>query len=372
MSADVFPPKYAFDGYADEALEKAVGLRFVEPERKKMNRLQDELGRIASSFGGNAPDINTPRKGLLSERLSDHQKNVLNAVLWPTYAETYAEQQNSLLDTIIGETNEKMVELFKVLWGREAWFTYSKVPIHPACGPYANRQRIFFMRREVAHNVASVFRALNSADLMAHLEDCWRPPEVQEGLFIRRVIEVARWNPSWPWERVKMVASSLTAPAPGFAGHQAGAAVDWVIRKKTQDQDFLDSGVVYPEGSAVSCERFPYLTFEQFRTRVIFLFCAGMGGFKTLPTESWHISLGDRGMVEGKVPLKRAVYGPIKSFNRDTGEVDPYPAGRLNNWFLNDQEISSLVALSRRMKDEHSFALDMDGMLERFSVLRHK
>jgi len=353
---DSFPPSTVFDGYASEELEHALSIQFTPIEPRYLHQLRDELQGIACRFGTNAPEVCSPRKGVLPQSLQPQQKDVFNAVLWPQYAEGYAEAQSELLTVPIAESRDRMTDLFSVLHEREAWFTYSKVPLHPACEPTEHQQRVMWMRSDVAHSVALVFRALNDIGLMAHVEDCWRPPKVQKGLFLRRVVDTARGNTHWSWQHVKAMSSSLTAPAPGFAGHQAGTAVDWVLRKRSREvgeQTFLDEGNVYPEGGAVSSEHFPYLTFEQFRTRLIFLFSARMGGFKTLPTEHWHMSRGDRGMV-GHTPVHRAIYGPIKNFSRSTGEVEPYDPAAVDQCFFTDAQIERLVILSRQGGEDGS------------------
>lgn len=373
MSLGVCPQPGTFDGYANDDLERSIDITFAPAMHDSMKRLGGELQMIASHFGQNAPDIRTPEKGFLTERLSSQQEKVLNAVLWPQYAQRYALEQSALLATPIVESRERMADLFKVLQQRDAWFTYSQEPLHPACEHEGMYERVMWVRSDVAHSIAAVFRALNDIGLMGHLEFCWRPPEVQKGLFFRRVIDVARRNVKWPWERVRTVASSLTAPAPGFAGHQAGAAVDWTLRERSPDvgkQPFLDGGIIYPEGGAVSNEHFPYLTFDQFRTRLIFLFCAEMGRLKTLPTETWHISRGDRGMAEGRTPVRQAIYGPIREFDRTSGEVEPYDTADIDRWFFSDEEIRVLIEQSRRGSESGHFALNFEQLFQTMRQLQ--
>ena len=204
-----------------------------------------------------------------------------------------------------------------------------------------------YVRDSVAQKAALLFRALNTVERLPHIEDCFRPPDVQRGLYIRRIINIARANQDKEWEEVKLLASSLTAPAPGSAGHQAGAAIDWILRRLS-DQEFLDAGNTYAEGGAFSCIDFPYLTFSQFRTRMYFLMGAHMAAFKVLPTESWHMSDGDRGMVQGQVVMREARYGPLRDFNRATGEIDAYDSKDIDRWHLSDEETRWLVDESRR------------------------
>ncbi len=333
------------NGYAGEAVEKALGIRFQEAPRERLEHLRTRLKVVADRLNRRFIDEDClpPPKGLLAEKLTAQQSKLLTAVLWPIYARKYALDLKDLSVIRISECREKMVSLFSELdsWGVK--YTYSTIPFHEACGAWAGKERVMYVRKQVASNAASVFQALNMIGFKPHIEDCWRPPEVQKGLFIRRVVEIARDNSDWDWKNVYLHAASLTAPAPGFAGHQAGAAIDWQIRRNTPGEEFLDAGNKYAEGGAATCLDFPYLTFSQFRARIFFLLSSYWGAFKVLNTENWHMSAGDRGMVEGEIMSETAHYGPIAGFDKETGEVDPMPDDDINPYFLCDSEVENLV-----------------------------
>jgi len=334
-------------GYASAELEKALKLEFIPPHERRLQTLCDRLQDVAVQLSRNLPEIVIPQKGLLAEKLNANQRKILNAVLWPQYAEYYAAQLQDIQRIPINEGREKMVSLFDVLDDREVKYTKSTEKFHEACGSRKGEDRIMHVRDSVAHKAAALFLALNKVGRMPHIEDCYRPPEVQKGLYIRRIILIARNNPDKNWDEIKLLASSLTAPTAGSAGHQAGAAIDWILRRES-DQKFLDAGNNYAEGGAFSCIDFPYLDFNQFRTRMYFFMGAHMGAFKVLPTESWHMSDGDRGMVRGQVVMREARYGPLRDFNRETGEIFAYESKEIDKWYLSNAETRWLVDESRR------------------------
>ncbi|MBU1123302.1 hypothetical protein KJ652_01820 [Patescibacteria group bacterium] len=367
MSIDSTHEDMTMNGYANDNLESVLGIKFVDVPDERFDKMKRKLQIVADQLDRALPKIMPPAKGVLNAKLSANQRNILNAVLWPQYAKRHAEHMANLTSIPIQDTDEPMVDIKDVIAKRDVSFTYSTLPFHEACGNWAGKDRVMYVRQEIAHKAASVFRALNHREVRykPHLEDCWRPPEVQKGLYIRRVIRIARENPSWDMEQVKMHASSLTAPAPGFAGHQAGAAIDWQLRR-TGDENFLDSGNYYAEGGACSCLDFPYLTFNQFRTRVFFLLTAHMGAFKVLSTENWHMSSGDRGMVRGEIKMATAKYGPIRSFNKQTGRTESYEAGDIDVPFLIDDQIQELVDLAGALQIGGKSKPDYKDIVRRF------
>jgi len=341
------------NGYADEEVEKELGIRFIDAQPDRLMRLRERLRVIADKLNRKFDDATCtpPAKGVLEEKLTVNQRKRLTAVLGPVYAKKYTAVLQEIAGIRIDECYEKMVPLLGELdeWGVS--YTYSTVPFHEACGEWAGKQRIMYVRKQVASSAAAIFKALNMIGFKPHIEDCWRPPEVQKGLLVRRIVDIARENADYDWKTVYLHAASLTAPASGFAGHQAGSAIDWQIRRNTPREEFLDAGNKYAEGGAPSCLDFPYLTCSQFRTRMIFLMSAYWGAFKVLNTENWHMSAGDRGMVGGKVVSDTVHYGPISEFDRVTGAVQPMANDEADSYFFCDSEVERIVNDARE-KDE--------------------
>lgn len=338
--------------YAEPTLEKALDLRFKPVPLTAIEHLLETLQDIADPLSSGIPDAYVPPKGVLTTELTPRKRRLLNQALVPVYAERNVTQQESLLNVEIVGSDEPMQSLI-ARTRHQVDVTFSNRPIHEACGESAGQRRLFYLRQGVTDRVFAVCKALNGVDLMAHVEDCWRHPEVQEGLYIRRIIEVARDYEEYGWncEQVKKASRSFTASIPGLAGHVAGAAIDLRIRHRSGQREFLDLGNDYPDGEAVSSLDFPYLTLEQWKARTIFAETMRIAGFKLLRTEDWHASHGDRGLsVDSHVHMRKAMYGPLIGFDRTNGSVQPYPADLIDRPFLTDQEVEDLVDEARERK----------------------
>lgn len=350
--------------YIGDAAEREMNIHFMKITKRQHDELFGLLQSIADHLGkpfSNSDVVLPPKeKGVLVQELSHKNRRLLDAVLAERYAAENAHQQIQLRNEVaIEECYEEVVSLPEHL-NKEAQVSFSDKGFHDACGPWAGRERIHCLRRTVADRVRVVCRALNAVDLMMHIEDCWRPPEVQKGLLIRRIIQIAKHHPDWSYETVKMVSMSLTAASPGLAGHQAAAAIDWRLRHLQGNQDFLPLGNKYAEGSVISSLDCPYVTFPQLFTRIIFEFIMEAEGFKLLRTENWHGSVGDRGAgADRRITMKKAVYGPIESFDFQDGSIVTYPNDAIEEFYLIDDEIQMIADATRdqvlRLKkpDEH-------------------
>lgn len=337
------------DGYAPEEVEKELHLPLKRQSKDGLLTVEKTLRIIADFLGRDAPEVAFPRKGLLIRTLTDRQRKELNAILTPQYARRNADQQKELLSVRIQETGEKMYDLESLLTRHRVGVVFSDRPFEDACGSWAGMKRIWWLRREVCDHISKLFSSLNEVGITPRVEDAWRHEIVQEGLFIRRLVALAREYPRWDAGTVHTVAMSFTASRPGLAGHQAGAAIDW--RMMTRDaESFLDLGNDYPEGGAVSSLDFPYLTKAQWETRTLFAGVNALSGFRMLTTENWHSSRKDRGMsMGGGVTMQTAYYGPINDFDRETGEVVPYRTEDVDTLFLGESEAGILIEESRKV-----------------------
>ncbi len=344
--------------YMDAQLEGEYGIAFHRPPQKLMRLLHNRLEKIGDELGvDDIPSITPPPKGFLQRALDTNQKILINRELSLAYADKNIEHQNQLNNVPINERYEAMVSLPEIMREHGAQVSYSEKKFHRACGPFANQERIWFVRMEVAHSLAKIFKALNSVDIVPNIEDAWRPEPVQRGLLIRRIAKIARQNPDWDWRQVHKFASSLTAPSPGLAGHMAGAAVDLTLQRRQKkgvgghQSRRLHLGNEYAEGSVMSSLEFPYVTYHQWETRTLFANAMRMGGFRLLLTENWHASMNDRGLgIDDTVTMRRAVYGPIKHFNRKTGSIAAYNKDIVDEVFLTESEVCAVIE-SSRVKD---------------------
>ncbi|TSC79953.1 MAG: hypothetical protein G01um101425_430 [Candidatus Peregrinibacteria bacterium Gr01-1014_25] len=342
-----------FAGYAPKDIESAIGLAFAPVGRPHYDRVRRNVDSLADRLGQDALPLPLPAKGCLVESLSAQQKRALDEALHPVYAMQTAAQQDRLRQIQIDECDEPMVPLGPHLDREKVDASFSVGHFHDACGSWAGRRRVFWVRREVAEKFAMVCRAIGDIGVHAHVEDCWRPWQVQKGLFIRRTLRIARDFPTWSWQDVKRVTSSLTAPSPGLAGHQAGAAIDWRMRTNDADRTFLDLGNEYAEGGVAAALDSPYITAVQWETRMYFLHAMRLAGFRLLFTEDWHASHGDRGMgMDRSITMRRARYGPIDRFRADDGAVTRYVSRFVEQDFLTDAQLQELIAMSREKTDK--------------------
>lgn len=330
-----------FINYADPVLERSIGIAFRKPRKDEISRVREEVATMVIELGKIAWELETPPKGFLSHDLTTEQRSTLNEALGLRYAEHNIAQQDEIVNMPIRESGENMVHLPGFLAEHGIHAAFSRRPFHEACGSFAGKERIAWVRRSVAELMADAFAALAQIDLQPFIEDCWRPPEVQKGLYRRRIEGAAR-STKWNAEQIEEVTTSLTAAMPGLAGHQAGAAIDWRIQGR--DGKLLDLGNNYAEGKPVSSIDFPYVTFEQWRTRTIFKSLMQAAGLKLLATEDWHASYGDRGMsIDRHARRTSARYGPIKGFDKDDGAIAPYPPQEIDTPFFTIEEIDRIV-----------------------------
>jgi D-alanyl-D-alanine dipeptidase len=288
-----------------------------------------------------------PERGFLLNELSSQQRGELNRILSSGYAAAVAGKQAELLRIPIVESREKMVDLLKVLDQRGLRNSHSTepIPIPSQCIPSSGR--VFRLRESVAEKVANMVKNLRSVNAYLHVEDCYRSPEVQKGLFFRRVVSLARSFPDVTSDEVWKMALSLTAGAPGLAGHMSGAALDAVPRDMHNNM-FKNTGSRYPDGGATSSLLFPYLTFSQWYARACFVCAALLAKLKLLFSETWHVSDGDRGMVPALAGSPEpARFGPLQGFDPDSGMIIPFEANTIDQYFMTPEQVEQLVVVSR-------------------------
>jgi hypothetical protein len=92
----------------------------------------------------------------------------------------------------------------------------------------------------------------------------------------------------------------------------------------------------------------PYVTFDEYFTRMTLAHFMRTGGFRLLRTENWHGSFGDRGLgLDGPLRMSKAMYGPIDSFDGVTGEIVPYDPDSIERPFLTPDETKNLAKIAR-------------------------
>lgn len=335
--------------YLDQTIEAELGLEFHDPDRNALCELDDQIVQATFELGDVEDYPEVPPRGFLCKELNAAQRWSINALLAPQYAEKNVKDQRNLLDIPVEESGHQLVDLPSYFQHDKLAMSYSEQGFHPACGPYANKQRIWKMRTEAANHLRSLIKAFNRIDIQLHLEDAFRPEEVQEGLFFRRVAEMAQTYVNWDAKTIYAVATCLTASKPALAGHQAGAAVDFRLRK-ISTQKFLPLGNGYSDHGIHGCIHFPYVTWEEYRTRMLFAHISRAARFRFLNTEDWHVSFGDRGMsVDGELKMRKAMYGPVKKYD-EHGNVTKYSDNDADRFYLTEDDAEKLVQYAR-MRD---------------------
>lgn len=324
-------------------LETTLGLVFIQPDAEQLEDLYSRISIFGLTTETEFPE--PPTRGFLSKPLTDEQRKEFDKVLGPEYAKEAVALQDKLIDIPIEECSEQMVHIPSLFQTNEIPLSTSIIPFSEACGEWANKQRMYWVRKSVADKLLNMGQSLKKVGIKLHLEDAFRPTGVQEGLFSRRIKLILREHPEWreDWDKVWAEARSKTAVCPGMAGHKSGAAVD--ITLQTLDGDPLPLGNRYPDGGPRVALHFPHVTQEEWTTRMLFTYATELHGLRIYPFENWHASAGDlsAGIAFGKTnavtPQYRAKFGPIKSFDPQTGDIVPYSPAEYFQPFFSKEEL---------------------------------
>jgi len=308
----------------DKTASFEVGKTFPAKDLDMLEKtLSNVRRRLCNSFG-QVPNFEIVVPDFfLTKPLSEEQRRLVDNSLSGFYAERSVAQQEIIATVPIKESSEKMVSLPTLFQKFSLPLSLSDLPFNKACGEWAGKPRVFWVRESMAERLVKLAEAMSHVGLLFHIEDAFRPVGVQEGLFRRRVDWITTEHPDWDWQRVITEAKSKTAVSPRLASHKSGAAIDITLRK-ISDSLPLDLGNKYPEGGALVAIDCPFVTAEQWQTRQIFIKSFKMAGFSIYFGEDWHASyqdnlagVSDNTPVEGYI----AKYGPIKNFSLNTGEI---------------------------------------------------
>lgn len=327
-----------------QQLETELGLGFVQPDRNKLAILEDNLSRVAQFLGKKTLDLSVPSR-FLTGPLTENQKKHIDQVLGPQAAQEGVALQEELGVVLVKETGERMVSIPETFSQNATPLSFSQTPFNAACGEWAGKPRVYWVREAVAQRLLLAGQSFQQIGLRMHLEDAFRPLGVQEGLFLRRIKLILQEHPDWinDWDRVWMEARSKTAIAPWMAGHKSGAAVD--ITLETLRGEPLPLGNGYPEGGPRVALHFPYITQDEWTTRMLFAHTMELSGLRIYPYENWHASFGDLsagiifGSKIGVTPHYVTQYGPIKGFDSTTGEIETYDESEYFAPFYNKEEL---------------------------------
>ncbi len=235
--------------------------------------------------------------------------------------------QRDLEQVPIVESREKLLHLPELFTSYDIPAGFSDTAFHEACGEWAGKPRQYWAREQFAKRLLVMGDILKSQGLELYFEDAFRPLGVQEGLFKRRVAWTKNDHPEWTSEQVIQEAKSKTAVKPRLASHKGAAAVDARLRSISTGE-ILDFGHNYPDGGALVFPQTTFITESQWLHRQTFQSAAGLSGLTLYVGEDWHVSYGDNLAsidFDGRVRKEYiAKYGPIKDFDRQTGEISRY------------------------------------------------
>lgn len=317
-----------------QSLEERHGLDFVGPDQAmldafvercdKIGSLDDHDLALISTLGlaeAGRIRLNLPGR-FLRTPLSPRQKKSINTSETEEVAKASVKIQDSLTNVPIDESLERFIPIESAFAAHSITASYSKLPFHEACGNWAGKQRLFWVRENFGQHLALLGLLVAKIGLSLHFEDAFRPVGVQEGLFKRRVEWTMTDHPKWSKDRVIEEARSKTAITPRLASHKAGAAVDLRL---TSASSLLDIGHDYPEGGALVYLHSPFVTQEQWQNRQTLYVASKLAGLAMYVGEDWHLSYGDNlaSLDENLEPRRGYVarYGPIKDFDPKTGEI---------------------------------------------------
>ncbi len=305
-----------------EMYEQAYGVRFVEPNASHIQHVVESWNWLADNTDSGSVPVEVPA-AFLQSSLSAQQKQLINAHETHEVAAISVRMQDGLLAVPIEESFEPMASLPVLFAEQNLTAVFNETPFHAACGDWAGCPRQFWVRQSFGERLAHLGGLVSRIGLEIRFEDAFRPPGVQEGLFRRRVAWTREDHPDWSDDRIITEARSKTAVTPRLASHKGGAAVDITLSEKAGSA--LDIGHEYPEGGALVYQKTPFVTQEQWANRQVLLIASKLAGLAMYVGEDWHLSYGDNlaSLDEELLPKTGYVasYGPIKDFDRQTGEI---------------------------------------------------
>ena len=308
----------------------AYGLAYENPAQFGLEPYYTELQKELVEF------INIEQQGrlFLERPLSSAEKQRIQPETLATAinAEVFQQQVSKIA---IQENFEALVNLRSLPEQQLAW-SFSDTPYHQACGDWAGKERLFYVRAALAEALVRLETMAESIGYALHFEDAFRPTGVQEGLFQRRIEMAKAQSPDLSDDDILLEAKSKTAFTPRIAAHKAGAAVD-VRRRDIASNTLVDIGHEYPEGGELVRLDTPYVTREQWKNRKILAFLAQKANLAMYPYEDWHLCIGDAtaAVVRGE---QSARYGPIRSFDTDGSITKIYHNDELDQPFNTLQE----------------------------------
>lgn len=257
---------------------------------------------------------------VLATPLSERQRHMVDELATGEIADICVVARAEIAQIPIDESGEPLVNLHTCAHQSGVVMTFSDVPYPKVSGPkFAGKPQLFWARQSFAERLVVMARILAPLGIVLHVEEAFRPYEVQAGMFRRRLARTRREHPSWTDEQVMAEACSKTASTPRLASHMAGVAAD-VFLRDTVSGELLDFGHTYPDGGAIVHPASPFVTREQWKNRQTLEVAAQLACLAVYVGEDWHVSYGDN-LWAWQTGAEAAVYGAVKEFSLKTGVI---------------------------------------------------
>lgn len=259
----------------------------------------------------------------LEKPMTPAQISHVNEIEAPAFAKKCVAFQKDVAKIQISETFEPMRHMPTAFSIAKVAASFSEEPYPNQAGEWSGKPQEFWARSSVVERLVMAGKILERVGLELHFLEAFRPVGVQEAMFKRRIATTRREHPDWQEEDLINEALSKTASTPRLASHKAGAAVDMFLAKP--DGQWLDFGHQYPDGGIMVSPSNIYLTFEQWHNRQLLKVATALAGLTMYIGEDWHFSFGDNVAAVAQLGTSAvppvADFGPIKEFDRDTGEI---------------------------------------------------
>lgn len=318
-----------------EMCKKLYGIEFTiaSPSQHQefaelCNTLLKNQSRIASlnlcKLPGGKKVVYYKTHVFLSKKLTSTQVHAINERETHTVAKYCINIQSQLANVPIQESYERMLHLPTVFRELNIQATFSKTLIPQGFGAWSGKPQEFWTRESFTRRLVLLGSLLNTVGIQLHIEEAFRPGDVQEYMFNRRLLRTRLEHPNWDHDQIIAESKSKTASSPRLASHKAGAAVDVLLRSSVTGK-LLDFGHKYPDGGVLVFPKTPYITQTQWQNRQLLQVAAGLCDLTLYVGEDWHLSYGDNlaSLNADNLVAKDyiAKYGPVKEFDHRSGEI---------------------------------------------------
>lgn len=187
-----------------------------DEEKAAMIARCHEMNETAKRHTGHASHIRLRvPKHVLAVPLSARQRRTVDELATGEIADICVAAQAEIAQIPIRESREPLVNLRTYASRLGVVMTFSNAPYPDVSGPsFAGKPQLFWARQSFAERLMLMAHILASLGIVLHIEEAFRPHEVQAGMFRRRLARTRSEHPSWTDEQVIAEARSKTASTP--------------------------------------------------------------------------------------------------------------------------------------------------------------